>query len=82
MLAPVSMTRNGAGHSSRVIFCQHPGIPPGPPRALVQGRFSGQMYGLGAPAIAPEAWAPSEYPLSPSALWTLGATSSKLWMVQ
>jgi hypothetical protein len=60
MLAPVSITRNGAGHNSRVMVCQQPGRPPGPPLALVRGRFSGQMYGLGAPAIAPAAWAPSE----------------------
>lgn len=29
MLAPVSITRNGAGHSCRVIVCQQPGRPPG-----------------------------------------------------
>lgn len=65
MLAPVSMTRNGAGHSSLVIVCQQPGRPPGPPLALVRGRFSGQIYGLGAPAIAPEERAPSDNPLLP-----------------
>src|SRR5690606_9605 len=39
--APVSMTSHGAGHSSRVISCQQPGLPPGPPLAFTRGRLSG-----------------------------------------
>jgi hypothetical protein len=60
MFAPTSIARSGAGHCSRVTFCQQPGRPPGPPLALVRGKFSGHMYGLGAPAMAPPECVPSE----------------------
>src|SRR5581483_3781673 len=47
-LLPVSITSVGAGHRSRVMVCQHPGAPPGPPWALIRGRLSGETYGWGA----------------------------------
>ena len=39
--APVSITRYGFGHRSRVTGCQQPGRPSGPPLAFTRGRLSG-----------------------------------------
>ena len=39
--APVSITRYGFGHRSRVTGCQQPGLPSGPPCAFTRGRLSG-----------------------------------------
>src|SRR5882724_11261295 len=80
MEAPVSITRYGAGHRSRVMGCQQPGLPSGPPRAFTRGRLSGYTYGLPAPMGSDRVC--SEYPLPPSDAATLGWTSWKLRIVQ
>ena len=44
--APVSITRYGFGHRSRVTGCQQPGRPSGPPWAFTRGRLSGIDVGV------------------------------------
>src|SRR6185312_4291354 len=78
--APVSITRYGAGQRLRLISCQQPGLPSGPPCAFTRGRLSGYTYGFPAPTTS--ACALSEYPLPPSESAIFGATSWKLRMVQ
>ena len=52
-LAPVSITRYGAGHSSRVMVCQQPGRPPGPPWALSRADCPDKRKGWAPPPIVP-----------------------------
>src|SRR3546814_16969964 len=66
-LAPVSITRYGIGHRSRVIGCHQPGRPPGPPLPLTRGRLSGITSGFPSPRTVVLVNMFYPFPPSPSA---------------